>query len=398
MEPHGSSGGHGEEARAPDLAAGSAGARERVALAGTFTGAAARYWVTIFPHVCREVAHWRRRAGAIPDPVLRGLAVDAFGKRGNIEGAAACAVFAPRARRAAVVRALVAVQSAYNYADLLSEQPSGDPVANARRLHEALLVALDPAASHLDYYEHQSLGDDGGYLAELLDASRAAVRTLPSYPVVATAARTAAERIVAFQSLSLGERSDALEAWARELTPACSELAWWETAAAGGSSVGVHVLIAHAGEPALDASDVAAIEHAYFPWIGGLHSLLDSVVDEREDAETGQLSLIRSYETRARAAQRIGWIARRAVVAARGLPGARRHAVVMAGMVGYYASAAREPVLAGAVEAVGPLARPTLLVFGLRRRVARAREGRLVKHLPACRGWRDGEGADARAA
>ncbi len=65
--------------------------RERLLLAGVFTAAALRYWLTVFPGVARQLARWRRRADGIADPVLRGLALDALAKSGNIEGAAAFA-------------------------------------------------------------------------------------------------------------------------------------------------------------------------------------------------------------------------------------------------------------------------------------------------------------------
>ena len=81
-----------------------------------------------------------------------------------------------------------------------------------------------------------------------------------------------------FQSLSLGSNGE-LESWARRQTATDNGLEWWETAAAAGSSLGVHALIAAAASPMLDEQDVAAIEAAYFPWIGALHSLLDSLVD-----------------------------------------------------------------------------------------------------------------------
>ena len=90
-----------------------------------FMGAARRYWLSVFPAVSRERRHWQVRANEIPDPVLRRLALDAqHCKRGNVEGAAAFAAFVEPASRPVVVRALVAFQTAYDYADVLSEQPS----------------------------------------------------------------------------------------------------------------------------------------------------------------------------------------------------------------------------------------------------------------------------------
>jgi len=240
------------------------GLGERAALMAAFARAAAVYWLDVLPRAASALHLWRRRAVRIADPALRAVALDALAKRGNLEGAAAFAAFVPRRRRGAAVRALIAFQAAYNYADMLAEQPGADPVANARRLHEALLVALDPAAAHLDYYALCPGCDDGGYLDEIVDACRAALRELPSSAAVAEPARRAAARIVAFQSLSQGER-DELERWARSLPAAAAGLAWWESAAAAGSSLGVHVLIMAAAPPGVKATKLAALQDAYFP-------------------------------------------------------------------------------------------------------------------------------------
>jgi tetraprenyl-beta-curcumene synthase len=349
--------------------------RERLGLGRVFVLAALRYWLTIFPRVHRELARRRRLAARVDDPVLQRLAVEALGKRGNVEGAAAFAAFVPRGRRGAVVRALVALQMVYDYADLLAEQPCLDPVANGRRLHAALLVALDPGAAHPDYYEHYPWRDGSGYLEGIVDGARAALGELPSYAAVVVAARSAAARIVDFQSLSLGGAGDreALAWYAREQTPGGSGLFWWETAAAGGSSLGLYALIAAAAEPSVDRCEIDAIEGTYFPWIGAFHSLLDSLVDEAEDAAIGQLSLVGCYASMEQAAARLGWIAARAARRARGLPCGRRHAVLVAGMAGYYLSAP-EASAPGALAlsrtvrgAVGALLGPSLLVFDLRR-------------------------------
>jgi tetraprenyl-beta-curcumene synthase len=349
--------------------------RERSLLAAAFVDAALRYWLTVFPRVNRGMRHWQDRAGQIPDPALRRIALDSLRKRGNIEGAAAFAAFAPRPHRAAVVRALVAFQAAYNYADMLSEQPHVQAIANGRRLHEALLVALDPDAPQLDYYAHHPQHDDDGYLQEMVDTCRAALSTLPSYAAVAQSARIAAERIVTFQSLNVGKAQGdhvALSRWAREETPSGADLEWWETAAAAGSSLGVHVLIAAAADAELQQTEIAAIDDAYFPWIGALHSLLDNIVDIQEDAITDQRSLVSYYASPAQAAARLQVLAVKAVSCARALPHGARHAIILAAMAGNYLSApeANAPdvkaVSQSVREAIGDLATPTLLVFKLR--------------------------------
>lgn len=390
-----------------------------------FAAALGSYWLSVHPQVRRELRGWRERALAIDNPLLRGLALQALAERGHMEGAAAFAVFLPHARRPPVVRAIVAFQTAYNYLDRLSEQPSPDPIACAERLHQALLVALDADARHIDYYArrpdtrrfrerdargHRGCDEDGGYLRALVDACRRAYCSLPSYAATAAAARRAAERVRCFQAFN-GEHAAQLQAaerWGREHTQGGEGLYWWETAAAAGSSLPVHALIALAAEPDIDARHVQALEAAYFPWIGALHSLLDHMIDLPEDALRGSGNLYRHYGSADHAATRMAALAERALAQVRLLaaggqdslagrhgspverhrlmagrhgslagrrssPAAGRHELILAAMASYYLSdpRARAGEAAQVAEAVsarlGDIAAAPMRVFALRR-------------------------------
>jgi tetraprenyl-beta-curcumene synthase len=355
------------------------------ALAAGFAGAARRYWLGVFPCVCHEVRHWRRRAEEIPDPVLRRLAlVNLAAERRNLDGAAAFAAFVPPAFRLAVVRAQVAFQVAYDYVDTLAEQPSADPIRNGYHLHRALLAALDPASPHVDYYAHHPHREDAGYLDDVVDSCRTALRLLPSYAVVAEHALRAAARIASYQSLNLNESQGdhaALARWAGAQTPSRVDLRWWETAASAGSSLGVFVLIAAAADPVVCAEEAAAVERAYFPWIGSLHSLLDSLVDRREDASAGQRSLLDYYSSPTEVAARMGLLAAESLRLIRALPSDRRHVLVLAAMAGHYLSAPEAslpdalPTTRSVLETMGGLAFPTMLVMNTHRAVGHIAHG-----------------------
>jgi tetraprenyl-beta-curcumene synthase len=315
---------------------------QRLRLPYAFAETVTTYLLRVLPAVRADLAGWRAKAAEIPDPVLRGHAIASLGKQGNIEGAALFATLAPAVHRRRTVRALVAYQTAYNYLDTLSEQPSADPVNNADQLDQALLIALHGTATHPDYYRHNPQRADGGYLAAIVDACRDALGGLPSFDAVAVTARTAAARIVDFQALNLSEPHrghDALESWASEVTPPGSGVSWWETAAAAGSSLAVHALIAAAAEERTGGEDAAAIDRAYFPWIGALHSLLDSLVDRREDAEHGQRSLLGYYPTRATAAIALSSLGLRGSRATETLARPQVHQVILIAMCSYYLSA-----------------------------------------------------------
>jgi tetraprenyl-beta-curcumene synthase len=369
---------------------------ERAALALTFTAAAARYWLSVYPHVLHEARHWRGRAKAIPDATLRGLALSTQRQeQGNLEGAAAFAVLAPRSQRARVVRAVVAFQAIYDYVDTLAEQPSADPVENGRQLHRALLSALDPGAGQPDsgppdtirtdggrpdYYLHSLHKEDGGYLEELIDACRTAFGALPSHASLTVPAQGAVQRIVAFQGLA-HDGEDGLEDawrefsdWADAQTPEGSGLLWWETAAGAASSLLVFALIAAAAQPSVSEKDTSAIAQAYFPWIGALHLLLDSLIDKADDIRSGRYSLVDHYASPRELAFRLKAISAEAMRASEALPNGRQHGLILAAMVSFYLSQPQAsapdgaPVRAEILATLGERAAPAMCLFRLRGR------------------------------
>ncbi|MGC2374153.1 MAG: DUF2600 family protein [Solirubrobacteraceae bacterium] len=347
-----------------------------------FASAAARYWIGVFPCACREIARWERRAGTIPDPNLRRLALRALkDERGNLEGATAYAAFAPRPHRSAVAHAAMAFQATYDYVDAISEQPDGTHDANVHRLHQALLIALEPSARHLDYYAHHNRQSDGGYLNHLVDRCRSALALLPSYSMVAESVRRATTRIVEYQRLNNPGPDGSFHAfsrWAIAITAPGTDLRWWETGAAAGSSLAVFALMAAAAQPALSTHHIEALENAYFPWIGSLHTLLDSLIDEQEDAITGQHSLTARYTSRKEAANRLQRLTVQANDHAKALPDGQHHMMILTAMVSFYLASPRANnsrvrlIAEHVLTTLGADALPAMLVLRARHRMSNA--------------------------
>jgi tetraprenyl-beta-curcumene synthase len=347
----------------------------------TLARAARSYWLGVFPDACREIRVWRARAAEIPDPALRRIALHAHGeKRGNLEGAAAFAAFTQPAGRHAAMRAVVAYQTMFDYLDNLSEEASEDPIANGRRLNRALLAAIAPGEPHHDYYALRR-GEDGGYLHALIATCRTALTALPSFATIAEPVWCATERVVAYQSLNHGDgdgRHRAFDSWAQREAHAYPDLRWWETGAAAASTLGVFALIAAAANPDLESDAADAIEQTYFPWTGALTSLLDSLADREEDEATGMRGLIDYYTSPQEAADRMRTIAIEAVHRTRSLPEGRSHALILAAMTSFYlcdlsmsSSLYARLVTPAVLEAMGCLARPTMLIFSARRSTGR---------------------------
>jgi tetraprenyl-beta-curcumene synthase len=352
--------------------------RERPALAAVFVLLAARYWLTVYPHVSAHLRRARARARSIPYPTLRELVLASLDKRSNIEGAAAFAVLAPRATRRSALRALLAFQTIYNYADVLAEQPDEQSRADARRAHLPLAYALGAGPPIASLYAGGPWMRDTGYLAEQITRCRQAIAELPSGETVRESALRSAADIAEFQAHSRPAATPAeLEHWARSHPPRAPSMSWWETSAACGSSLAVHALIAAAASPGLQQPDVQRLVEVYGGPVGALHSMLDSLIDQDEDAILGQPSLIGLYPSALAATRAMGAMANTARCAARALPQGCRHAVLLGAMAALYLSdpqarSARAAPLAAAVRAgIGRLATPAMVVFAVRRLAAR---------------------------
>lgn len=364
----------------------------RIIQVALYTRAARQYWLSVFPRARSELSAWCRRAEQIPDLVLRKAAFDGLVyKSVDLEGATAFAAFVPPPLQGKVVRAITAFEIAFDYLDSVVELPSQDPIANGRSLNEALLVALSPGTHHLDYYRHFPSCEDAGYLEALVCTCQAALGSLPSFAAVAEPMYRAVSRITTYQSLNHGDANgsrDAFGDWARSQTVEGASLRWWEIAAAAGSQLSVLALIAAAGDPTMGPEHAAALERAYFPWVGALSTLLDSVIDQRADRAENQQSLVDHYRSPQIAAERLRMMTLRAMDAVSELPDAEHHRLIFAAMAAFFHSTpqAATPevgmVTRVVFEAAGTRAIPAFILLRTRRAWTRRSPRYLASRYP----------------
>jgi tetraprenyl-beta-curcumene synthase len=371
---------------------------DRQQLGGALVAAAGCYWLRIVPLARVELRALRARAHAIPDPTLRDLALESLRRDWvSLEGAAAFAAFVSPERRPDLVRLLIALQSIYQYVDAVMEQPCTEPVANARWLHSALVLALSPESPQIDYYARGVHRQDGGYLIDLVRRVRVTLAALPSYEIVAEAVRAHARRIVFYQSyvnLAGAESYAALDCWGELQESHGAGRPWWEFAAAAGSSLGALALLSAAAEPALSSQRVQAIESLYWPRLGGLHTLLDSLIDRGEDTAHAQHNLLAHYASEEDMATRLGCLTLDARARAREV--GVEHTLILAGLVGLYLSDSRA-WLPGArltservLSALGGLSAPAMAILTTRRFLHRLADNSVssASHLPRGRSHR----------
>jgi len=367
-----------------------------------------RYWSTVAQIVRVQLARWEHAARSIPDPALRALALGKLrDEHFNAQVAATLGTLAPRAQRAHVVEAIVAMQVLYDYIDVRSEQSA----AGASPIDDGILFTALTDAVTLDIDDGRDVGtdraqayygdrsdsadgdylqadtartDDAGYLQALVETVNSALTRLPAATAVTPVAQRAAARCAEAQLLNhQASRSgvDELRNWATGRA-AGTGLSWQQFLAGATASVlGIHALIAMAADPAATRAQAEELDALYLS-IGAL-TMLDSLVDQEEDIAAGQLGYVQYYDDPEELASGLATLARASVARARRVPNGAHHIVTLAGILAYYASApaARSafalPITAPVRRELRPLITPTLALMRSWRLAKRMRKWRV---------------------
>ncbi|MHB8147791.1 MAG: DUF2600 family protein [Vulcanimicrobiaceae bacterium] len=297
-----------------------------------------RFLRTIVPQAARQLDGLRIRASVIPDDRLRDQALASIeGKSYHVAGACILATFlAPPAARDYI--AIVApLETIYDYLDNLCDRhPSVDPVAYPV-LHEAIADALHPGAPPRDYYARGPAGDDGGYLRWLVERTQSALGGLPNHEVLLPYFRESAELYAQMQTFShypSPERERACVAWYDRHRERFKALDWQEFACAAGSQFQVYAPLFVAFDRHPEA--VKRAYEAYFPYVSALHVLLDSFIDQAEDAAHGDLSFAAVYDGPHHLRERMAFLTSSARARFAALPQPGRHHFVLRIMTLFY--------------------------------------------------------------
>lgn len=296
---------------------------------------------------------------------------------GKAEGAALFAALAPAGSAGRLVRTSVAYQVMNDYLDTITEPLVRNQAANCEQLHRGAVEALDPHARTSDWYDLHPSCDDGGYLAAQLAVCRSVCRSLPSYGHVAPQLRRSARRSGEVQTLNHAapaRRAESLREWAARLSIDDPSLSWWEHAAGASSTLDVHTLLALAADPSTAKHHVAAAL-PHLTALCALNTLLESLVDLPADRRTGDFSYISQYASPRHAAERVAYLAERAVRLAATMPRPSRHIAIEKAMASLYLSRREawtweaEPIARAALAALPGRTRTLVVLQRLRKHV-----------------------------
>ena len=98
------------------------------------------------------------------------------------------------------------------------------------------------------------------------------------------------------------------------------------------------LLYAVSADPILKPPLVEALDRAYFPWVTGLHILLDYFIDAREDMEMGDYNFTANYQSNFECLNRLAYFLKQSINACLRLPNPAFHLTVIRGLLALYLS------------------------------------------------------------
>lgn len=300
-----------------------------------------RFVTGVFPLVDRELGGWKNYLDSCPEGELKKQALASIrDKRFHCQGGSIYALYSPEKSKV-LIPAIVALQTISDYLDNLCDRVDCGEEEAFRELHLSMIEALDLSGRRGDYYRFYTLREDGGYLEALVGKTAQSISLLPSYGRVkgkCVELISLYGDLQVYKHLDLREREEKLIHWFeghREKTPG---IYWWEFSAAAGSTLGVFMLMAASGKEGLSPEEGMRIYESYFPWICGLHILLDYFIDQQEDRAHQDLNFVNYYGDRQQCRERLGFFLEKSLESAAGLPRADFHTLVVKGLLAMYLS------------------------------------------------------------
>jgi tetraprenyl-beta-curcumene synthase len=261
----------------------------------------------VLPQARRELSKWKTRARQIPDVTLREQALQSLThKRFHADGGCVYAAYDSEYINA-LVSVIIALQTISDYLDNLCDRTGTYDIDDFTQLHHAMRDAVHPGAPLRDYYALRNNPDDNGYLNALVQTCQTVLSSFPGYMNVEEHVAWLVERyceLQAYKHTFPEKRADLLKAWAAPYLKNYPEIHWWEFAAATGSTLGMFALFEAATRP-VSKMEADMIFDSYFPWICGLHILLDYLIDLEEDKQEGDFNFIRCYPSSNMVKQRL---------------------------------------------------------------------------------------------
>lgn len=298
-------------------------------------------YVKILPAVHKELTFWKQRASEIPNIELRKQALASIEhKTFHCEGGAILALLAKKDYKKSI-RFIIAYQTISDYLDNLCDRSTSLDPKDFSALHESMCDALTPNSKLRNYYRNRKDQDDGGYLRDLVTTCQNVLAEIPAYKWIQSDLLllcTYYSNLQIHKHVVVHERVERLQKWFNQYEFNLPSMKWYEFSACSGSTLGIFCLVSYSMREDFKKEEAIKLYNGYFPYIQGLHILLDYFIDQEEDRLGGDLNFCFYYESHEELFQRLTHFLSEADRYTEGLPNQKFHQLINRGLIGIYLS------------------------------------------------------------
>lgn len=295
----------------------------------------------IMPNVHRELAIWKEKAASIPNEELRKQALASIEhKTFHCEGGSILALLALEKKEEAI-KFIVAYQTISDYLDNLCDRSTSLDPEDFAALHESMKDSLTVGADMKNYYRLRTDQNDGGYLQQLVTTCQTMLSEIFNYQTIKPFLLELCQYYCDLQihkHVKVEEREVRLQKWFDDYKQGLPDMDWYEFSACSGSTLGIFCLVSYAVREDFQLEHANSIRNGYFPYIQGLHILLDYFIDQDEDREGGDLNFCFYYKNNEELLDRLTHFLVQADKHTEQLPDQKFHKLINRGLLGVYLS------------------------------------------------------------
>jgi len=293
----------------------------------------------VFPNVHKELNGWKNEANNISDPELKKQALMSIQhKTFHCEGGSILSLVCEE-KMDLIIQFIVAYQTISDYLDNLCDRSTSLDPTDFEALHESMMDAVGLTNSTQNYYRFREEQDDNEYLKKLVKTCHDVLKQAPHYEIIRPYLLELADyycKLQIHKHVKKSEREQRLIDWFEAYKNKFSDLTWYEFSACAGSTLGIFCLVSYAFNEDLSSEFFQEIYKSYFPYVQGLHILLDYVIDQNEDIEGGDLNFCSYYESKELMIERVKYFAEKSDKSLKILQDYRFHRLIIRGLLGIY--------------------------------------------------------------
>lgn len=253
---------------------------------------AKKYSKVVYPLVDSKINEYKVYTGRIKMHATKAKALEALEKsRFDMAVSSVLCVY-PNVDLVASTDIICSFQSITRYLNEICRHSQLNSEPFLRVIFSSLKDALNIRTEEFEkYFTFFPSKEDDGYLSILVEKCRQKVRLLPSFDAVRDYISAYLSLYIDLQILKFSCDDDNkginLTSWSAAHGQKYPDISNWEFCLAVDSPLTLHLLLAMATIPELSEKDIEGALSVFFPWIAGVHKILEGYINYNDTAALG---------------------------------------------------------------------------------------------------------------